>query len=475
MGRYFGWEESDYGNLAMVRGVLEGNFLHYDMNHLPLYYGLSAAVMGVVGDAVLASRLVSLAAGVATVALGVLLADRLFGRRASWVAGVLLVFQPELALYSASSLREPVYAAALLGSFLALLNKRLVIASLLAGAAFLTRMDALLAFVPVLAIHALGARPRWRRLGRTLLPVAAVVFAWSAYCHVDHGTWAFWGHSVSVNVETGAAPETPGFGQWFSNGMSISLALFFRVLPGRMGWLLWGAWLLGMFALPWRRHDIRRTLALAGLSLLGFWLGVALVAQHEPGHNLYWKWLHGVMPFLLVSAAASLWVVSEAMARWLGPLGARALVVLVVGEALWGMGQETRRQLEVSAVLYKPQLEIARQLEAESAEGAVLLVDNIPANWLNRRDHTLKLWSWFDVREGEPESWTLEEFGTWLQAERVEQVLWFKEEWTQAPRVAPWLANGERLDAGPVVLEPRDREEEYGWILYRVDAGGEAP
>ena len=61
---YAGWEESDYGNLAMIEGVRAGGFLHYDMNHMPGYYALSALVHTVVRDAVLAGRTVALLGGV---------------------------------------------------------------------------------------------------------------------------------------------------------------------------------------------------------------------------------------------------------------------------------------------------------------------------------------------------------------------------------------------------------------------------
>lgn len=108
MPRYWGWEESDYGNLMMTRGVLESGFTDYDMNHLPMYYALSAGVMALVGDAIAATHAVSLLAGVLTVALGVALADRLVGRGVAWAVGAVLIVQPELALYSASALREPV-------------------------------------------------------------------------------------------------------------------------------------------------------------------------------------------------------------------------------------------------------------------------------------------------------------------------------------------------------------------------------
>ena len=31
---FAGWEESDYGNIAMVRGVFESGFQSFDMNHM---------------------------------------------------------------------------------------------------------------------------------------------------------------------------------------------------------------------------------------------------------------------------------------------------------------------------------------------------------------------------------------------------------------------------------------------------------
>ena len=90
MSRYAGWEESDYGNLAMIQGVLDGGFLHYDMNHMPGYYALAAAVHAVVEDAVVAGRTVSLIGGVIALGLAVRIAIQIGGARAGWVAALLL-------------------------------------------------------------------------------------------------------------------------------------------------------------------------------------------------------------------------------------------------------------------------------------------------------------------------------------------------------------------------------------------------
>ncbi|MCB9743033.1 MAG: glycosyltransferase family 39 protein [Alphaproteobacteria bacterium] len=463
--RYFGWEESDYGNLAMARGVLESGFRHYDMNHLPLYYGLSAAVMGLTGDAVLATRAVALISGVLTVALATWLSDRLLGRRVAWVVGLLLAVQPELALYSASSLREPLYAALVMSALLSLTGDRLGAASGATGLAFLTRMDAVFTLGPALLLHAAGRRPSARRIVRVSAPLAATVLAWSAYCQVVHGTWRFWGHSVAVNVETGVAEAEPGL-QWLLDGLQVSAALFFEVLPSRVGWGVWAGFLLALLVTPWLRHDPRRTLATASLGLLGFWLGVALIAQHDPGHNLYWKWLHAVLPPLIMLGVHGAWLALDRL-RALGGAGAAwAVGLLALGQGLFAMQAETTRQLEISQSLYKPQLELAQSIEAESRPGEAMLVDNIPGCWLDRREHTLALHTWFDVPVAPGDA---QAFGRWLEAEHITRVLWFQEEWTQAPVIAPWLADGRAHELGALRLVPTAREDGYGWIHYKVE------
>ncbi|MCB9758740.1 MAG: glycosyltransferase family 39 protein [Alphaproteobacteria bacterium] len=463
--QYYGWEESDYGNLAMTRGVLESGFRHFDMNHLPMYYGLSAAVMALVGDAVVASRAVSLIGGVLTVAAAALLADRVLGRRVAWAAGLALVVQPELALYAASSLREPVYAAAVVGALLAMSHERLALASALAGVAFLTRMDALMTVGGVLAVHALGRPPRARRVLAAALPLAAVVVAWAAYCQEVHGTWRFWAHSVAVNVETGGA-EAPAGLAWALDGLKVVAALLLDVLPSRIGWLLWAGVVVELAALDWRRHSPRRSLALASLALLGFWLGIGFIAQHEPGHNLYWKWLHGVLPPLILLGTSGAWRVFDRLAAVAGWWPAALLLAVGAAQGLAAMGTETHRQLEVSAALYKPQAELARWIEDHAAPGDAMLVDNIPGCWLDRRPHGLKLHSWFDVPvpPDDPDA-----FAGWVAGERLRYVLWFQEDWTQAPVIAPWLAAGEVWSWGPVTLRPTRAEPGYGWIFYEVE------
>jgi len=466
MGPYYGWEESDYGNLAMVRGVLESGFTHFDMSHLPLYYGVSAAVMAVTGDAVIAAVGVSFVCGLLTVALSVVLADRIGGQTLGWVVGLIVALQPELALYSASSLREPLYGALVLSSLLALTRERLAWASLFAGLAFLTRMDAVLILGPVLAVHALGRPNRGQRLLRALLPLFLLVACWSLYCWQMYETWQFWGHATAVNLETGGQDKT------LLSGLGVVLGLLGQTLSGHVGWGLVFGFPLGLMLVPWKGHSAHRSLALAAVLLLGFWLGIGLSAQHAPTHNLYWKWLYGVLPpFILISVMGLAGLVPR-LKRMGGKPALVAGLCLTMGQGAWAMLGEMHRQVKLSQALYKPQLELARWLESNTPPQGHLLVDNIPGVWLNRRAHERELTSWFDVPVSPGNR---VEMAIWLVGEEVSHVLWFREDWTQAPRVAPYLASPVVHDLGFVRLVPLQQESGYGWIFYRVDRSSKAP
>ena len=478
---YYGWEESDYGNLAMIKGVVDHGFTQYDMNHLPMYYFLAGVVMSVVGDAGLAGLIVSMGAGVLTVVLGVLLANQVGGRLAAGIAAVFLVVQPELALYSSSTLREPVYAVAVMACLLSLVRDRLAWASLFAGVAFLTRMDALLILGPVLFVHAVGARLSVRRLFSALLPLFSAVIAWSLYCgfHPEYQTFAFWGHSVSVNLETGGAQEGGGLAAWAKDGAGVSGVLWSKVLLSRIGLGLWLAWMATFLLTPWRSHGPRRTLGLASLLLLGFWLAIGFTAQHEPGHNLYWKWLHGVLPVGIVLGSATLVRAHEKMGAWMGRAGSSAVLALVLLQALLSMRAETQRQIQLSEQINGPQVSLAKWIEAETSENAALILDNIPERWLSRRDHGRSFHSWMDIVECPeiPEGCglTRAEFGNYLFENGISYVLWFKERWTKAPIAANYLGDEQDHVLGPVMLQPlrSDRLEEVdGWVFYEVVASG---
>lgn len=470
MSRYAGWEESDYGNLAMIRGVLDARFMHYDMSHLPGYYALAALVLAVVGDTVVAAKGTSFVCGVLALGLAVALTDRLWGRAAAALAGVLLIFQPEFALYAASSLREPVYALAVMGCVGALAGERMVLAGVAASAAFLVRMDGAVALVPFMALHALGRIPRAGRLLAAMIPLGLTMFAWAAYCTVDHETWIFWGHAVEVNLQTGLGAEAVSRAEWLENGLIVAGGLAVLVLPGRIGWVVWGGLIVGVARAPWRAHGPRRTWSLAALTVGGTWAGMGLVAQHHWDHNLYWKWLHGVIPVVVPVGVVGLLRLAGGLGARLGPRARTALIGLALGQALVAELLETRRQVDLSQQLYAPQVALARWIEAEVPESTPMILDNIPQCWINRVDNERPMTSWMDLPEldGSPGA-----FAAWLQSHRVQYVLWFREDWTEASRVAPFLASGGHWEDEGVALDEVAREDGYGWIFYVVTLPGQ--
>ena len=460
---YAGWEESDYGNLAMVRGVLDGRFLHYDMSHMPGYYALGALALAATGDAVVAARAVSWLGGMAALLLACRLTARVEGTLALALAALLLCLQPEFSLYAASSLREPVYAAFVVGMLAALSRERLALAGLCAGLAFFVRFDGVLALGPAMLLHALGRPGRLQRLGHTFGPLLGCILLWSVYCRIDHGTFLFWSHAVSVNVETGLGAEAVSTAEWLWAGTQVSGTLLAWVLPWRIGWGVWAALIASLLLVPWRRHGLERTWAVLGLGMLGVWGGIGFVGQHSPEHNLYWKWLCPIIPVIVPLGVIAL----LRLTRRLQPAARAAVLALVVAQAVISGLAETHRQWALSEDWYRPQLDLAQQIEAEIPESVPLLLDNIPACWLDRRHHGWQLTSWFDVPSAPGDE---ADFARWLAAEQIGWVLWFREDWTQAPHVAPFLAQGGVWEApgGQLRLVERGREDGYGWIWFEV-------
>ena len=147
---FWGWEESDYGNLQMVRGVFDSEFRSYDMNHMPGYYAVAAFFLFIFSDTVWAAIGATLFAGCLAFAFSILYMQKVAGRIPALILGILLFFQPEFSLYSASALREPLHAAYLIGMLYCLIQNQWLPASILAALSFTVRFEAPVALFPLL-------------------------------------------------------------------------------------------------------------------------------------------------------------------------------------------------------------------------------------------------------------------------------------------------------------------------------------
>ena len=92
-------------------------------------------------------------------------------------------------------------------------------------------------------------------------------------------------------METGMGGEAEAPGQWWLNGARVSVGLLGWLMPWRMGWFLWLGLILAVASAVRLPHGELRTGALLAVFMAGLWAGIGFVGQHEPSHNLYWKWL----------------------------------------------------------------------------------------------------------------------------------------------------------------------------------------
>jgi hypothetical protein len=473
--RFFGWEESDYGNLMMVREVLDSRFTWFRVEHMPGWYSAAALLRLLLPDARVSALALTLPISALTVGLGAYCARSVAGPGAGWLAGAWLALQPESALYGASTLHQPLAAGLVTASMALLLLARPGPAAAAAGLATLTRMEALFAALPPALwamLRDLGLRGRG-----LLLPAAALLgclAGWQGYVSLVHGEGLFFVGPVGVNL----APDPEGAARvqwipWISEGLRTAAALLLWVLPRKVSWL----WMLlaacgaaaALRGLGWAGS--RSALAFL-LGTLGYWLGTGFLFQHHPTHNLYWVWLLPTLPPLAVMAALG-W---SRLDRRLAPLPrpARLLVlVAVVVAPLPVFRAEAAYQIHRAELWYRPQLDLCRWLEETVPRDHAVLVASIPEVLLQREAPRMRVLSWWKLPEGVRDA-SRDAFGAWLAQEQVDYVVWFREDWTDAPAIAPWLADGTDAQAGPLTLRFADREDGYGWILYAAQRDGEA-
>ncbi len=477
--RYFGAEEEDWGNLGITFGTLQSGFTYVEMEHMPLFTGLAAAATALTGDAELGGEMIAILSGAIGVAAITWMGWRWLSPAAGVLAGMLLIFQPDSALYAATPLRISTFTALSLLAVATIGERRRWLAGLFLSLAFLCRFDILLTVVPALGL--LVGVDWWRGQSRpeqrprdaahllpALLPLGLTVLGWSAFYKLKLGTWAFWGGVAERNTgEYGHLGLTERLG----HGLETLGGVFTEVLPQHVGHAVLPLALIGL-VLTVRGRTTRPSeghwLSLCTVLAVGFFAVTVTLSPYHPDHNLYWKWLTALVPYLMLMAAhATVWLLS---ALRTGPLAMRGVLALIVGLGLFvgtavDWRGELQRQMQRSDQWYGTQIRLMRWVEQNYPTDLGIVADLIPSTFVARKDHSMRFFSWSHeaLPHGDPER-----FGAWLLDNRISLVIWFREDWVGATRAAPYLQGGWPVDAGPVRLVPIAREDGYGFIAYQA-------
>ncbi len=472
--RFHGWEEDDYGNLARSFAVASEGLGELTVSHLPLYYVVNAVLIRVFGHAEVVCVATSLVCGVAALALAMDLARRMAGPRAEVLVGAVLLVQGEFALYSSTSLREPMYSALALLGLWWLVRGFTTRSGAAMAATMLVRADAMVTFWPAWMLLSLPRkRDRIRGFLGGLACLLAVVLGWSLWSRPETGSWLFFAPQLYANLTFGGLDEQITLADFLRNGFDVCSGLLLVVLPAKFGWpLLIAAFWTLLLVLRRRLWDPGVVAAtLFGALSLGFWFGCGFAFQHGIEHNLYWKWLFASVPFVTLVAVVGLLDLVERLDARFGPTPGRALVALTL---LWFAvcaAIDIRFQVDRADEWYLPQVQLAQWIEAEVPPGTAIILDNVPRSYVNRRDHGYRLLSWFDLEEVNPYG-TRDGFDGILEIQDVRYVLWFRETWTRASTVAPFLGDDEVVDLPTHRLVPLRHDDAYGWAFYEVELVG---
>jgi len=338
----------------------------------PLHLTLVGGLVRLLGDRVVAARLLSLTSGLVGVWLLYRVAEGERGPEAGFWAAFGLALSPLHIQASATGASESLFLALLLGALLLVLRERALLSALLLGAAGLVRYDGWM-YLPLLGALLLV---RTREVPRAL-----------GYCAVAAAPALFW---LWVNARWSGDPLAPIHHIDREHAMLAQTALAsWGPLRARLeGLVFWpsavcivatpvlgllGLW--GSARAAWRREAGWELVAIAWLPAAWFTFRTAALLDFHP-----------MARFTLVAAALSLVFAHDAMALLRGPVrgvavAAAAATPLVLTALCWnrtGAAAEWARPLAPIGSLPPGIAEAAHWLAANTAPADAILLDGSP-------------------------------------------------------------------------------------------------
>jgi 4-amino-4-deoxy-L-arabinose transferase-like glycosyltransferase len=336
----------------------------------PLHLTLIGALVRLLGDRVVAARLLSLAAGLACVWLLYRIAERERGRAAAVWAGFALALSPLHIQSSTTGASEAVFLALFLGALLLVLRDQALLPAVLLGAAGLVRYDGWL-YVPLFgALLLLRSRDLPRALGFCALAAAPALFWMWVNAHWTGDALAPIHHIDREHVVLArGAMAAEGGVRWRLQGLVFwPFAVCVIATPLFGAFALWGS--ARAVRLRERGWDL---VALAWIPAACFTFRIAVLADFWP-----------MSRFAMVAAALSLVFAYDALALVRAPLRTLTIAVavatpLVLALLCWNRtGTVAERVRPVAPIGSLPSgiAEAAEWLKAHAHASDVVLLDH---------------------------------------------------------------------------------------------------
>ncbi len=473
---YWGWEEEDFTNVNLVWHLAQQGPAGISDDYPPAYYVAAAVLYRVFGAVDVSTLFLTMGGGVALVVLVFLLGRRVFSERVAWGAALLACVQPQLLLYSSTPLREPFYAALTLGGVLLMMEARHRSAAVAFVVAALTRYEAWFSIVP---FHLFMAARSSGRPKRALVAPLAIYLGlgllWVGYLAWFTGIWNPLAGTFEANTSAAPSGDRGGAIDWLWGGARVGITFHVWVLGQMLGPVLPLAAIVVSVRI-WREDRDPDQRLLTGFFAVQMLLLAAIVVIGQfdpPNHPLYKKWSVLACALLCLMGAAGVDEFFAALRRRrLGLPLRQGLLFAIAVLTLLPFGVELQTELRESFTKVRPQVQIARWIEAEYPRGTALLLDQITLFEVDQRDHGYRLFQWQFLppwgQDGRRWAAGPDDLGQFIEENKVDLVLWCREEWTQGSVIAPYLEEAKDQRLGPVQLKIVHADEAYGFRLFQV-------
>lgn len=434
----------EFANIFLARNTFESGFKAYPRLFMWFYYFISALLIHIVKDAFLATKLVTIIFGTASIALVYVIARRIFDKKIALLSSFLLFVNPEFTMISSTPLREPVYTFFILLAMLLLINKHTIGGAISIGMSFLTRAEGLLIGMPTYIVNILFVVRRKRVIWTLFVILIFMLFILFMNLWLEKPFVYLTQSLEHTGAVIGYAGNAPPLYKLFKANINM-----FRYLFGVIG-LNIVFFLIGIYFFIKDKVDknIKIIILTFFISHILFWLIYLYRFKLFPAD--YHRYLYPTIPFLVIFAAYGFHKLEQI--SMLKKIVISALIFNIVGGFIIYYFSNGRRYFNEShynewqvMASYWVEKNISQTTENK------ILADGIPFFYLfhaHNRYNLLKFETFITELGKEPE-----DLLSFISKNNIKYVIWTDED-RFCRKGAPYLGNAKEIRSEIGALKP---------------------
>lgn len=437
---FYGQSSDEYCNISLISNTFVSGFKSYPNLFMWFYYFISALLLFIIPDGLIAAKVVSISFGISSMLIVYFLAKKIFNRRIAFLSLLLLLINPEFNLIGSVPLKEPVYTFFVILSLFLLVNRRIFAGAFIVGMSFLTRAEGLLIIMPAYLVSLLKTRKK-SLFKISLILIIFILFVlfmniWvpKPFCYIKN--------TLDIHEEE----QIVSLKFQYISIMELIKRIFVTIV--KTCWYVFdiiGPCIIfivpGIYsALTIKDRDKVSKFFIYFIFYISFWL--AYIFWYGQLIYNFHRYLYALIPFAAILISAGFFKLYEHR-KWRYLIVTLFIVSVFSGYYTYYLdpGRQYIRISKDNKVLIEASRWIEKNIKQDWGHG--LLIDGIPCFYMYRKSHKFRIVFW-SQSHGMITPDDKESLGEFLDNCKIKYVIWQNDN-LPAERLAPYLRKFENV------------------------------